>query len=316
MLEDLLANGHRPPAVKICGLTNLDDARHAWRAGADLLGFVLVPGTPRYIEPAAAASLVRALREEGCASAMVGVLACEPPGHGAHRRARPTAAEPLHAHGRGRTLFGPPAAPVSIPPRGGEAERPSTGAHRRARPTDDKPLHGHGRGRTLFGPPAGTGVSPRGGEAEGASEGAHRRARPTVAVVAKGCGFDLLQLHGDPSPDVVAALGAPVLVARRVRGAIDWAALAAYGAWGYVLDGYDPHRLGGTGRGWDWALAADRPEGLGRVLVAGGLTPDTVADAIRLARPWGVDVSSGVEEAPGRKDPQRVTQFIERAKGV
>jgi len=272
VLEDLLANGHRPPAVKICGLTNLDDARHAWRAGADLLGFVLVPGTPRYIEPAAAASLVRALREEGCASAMVGVLACEPPGHGAHRRARPTAAEPLHAHGRGRTLFGPPAAPVSIPPRGGEAE--------------------------------------------GASEGAHRRARPTVAVVAKGCGFDLLQLHGDPSPDVVAALGVPVLVARRVRGAIDWAALAAYGAWGYVLDGYDPHRLGGTGRGWDWALAADRPEGLGRVLVAGGLTPDTVADAIRLARPWGVDVSSGVEAAPGRKDPQRVTQFIERAKGV
>jgi phosphoribosylanthranilate isomerase len=97
---------------------------------------------------------------------------------------------------------------------------------------------------------------------------------------------------------------------------IDWASLAAYRAWGYVLDGYDPHRLGGTGRTWDWGLAAGRPEGFGRTLIAGGLTPDNVAEAIRLARPWGVDVSSGVEAAPGRKDPEKVARFIARAKGA
>ena len=243
MLGDQMANERRAPAVKICGLTNLEDARHAWRAGADLLGFVLVPGTPRYIAPEDAAALVRALRAEGCDASMVGVLAYEPPGGGAHRRARPTA--PCDSR------FAPEASPPA-----------------------------------------------------------------TVAAVARACGFGLLQLHGDPSPDDVAALGVPALIAMRVRGAIDWDALGACRAWGYVLDGFDPHRLGGTGKGWDWTLAADRPEALGRVIVAGGLTPDNVAEAIRLARPWGVDVSSGVEAAPGRKDPARVKRFIERAKGV
>ncbi len=214
-------------AIKICGLTNMDDARHAWRAGADLLGFVLVPGTPRTIAPDTAAALVRALRETGCAATMVGVLAYEPPDHGAHRRAR-----------------------------------------------------------------------------------------PTVAAIAAGCGFDLVQLHGDPPPSKVADLGVPALIVRRVRGAIDWASLAAYRAWGYVLDGCAPGRLGGTGVTWDWSLAASRPDGFGRVLVAGGLTPDNVAGAVRAARPWGVDVSSGVEAAPGRKHPERVARFIERAKGT
>lgn len=204
--------------VKICGLTNLEDARHAWRAGADLLGFVLVAGTPRYVKPEAAATLVRALRDEGCGALMVGLFAHESPA--------------------------------------------------------------------------------------------------AVRATAEVCGFDLVQIHGDPSPAETAALGVPALVARRVRGNIDWAPLAAYRAWGYVLDGYDPVRLGGTGRTWDWALAADRPEGTGRVLIAGGLTPENVAAAVRAARPWGVDVSSGVESLPGRKDPNRVARFIEQAKGA
>lgn len=223
MRPDALATDRQPPAVKICGLTTLGDARHAWRAGADLLGFVLVPGTPRYVTPAAAAAMVHALRDEGCEVAMVGVLAYEPPTCG--------------------------------------------GEH-------------------------------------------------TVASVAAGCGFDLVQVHGDPSPAEVADLGVPALVARRVRGAIDWGALAEYRAWGFVLDGYHPQRLGGTGTGWDRRLAANRPAGLGRLLIAGGLTPDNVAEAVRLARPWGVDVSSGVESAPRRKDPTRVTRFIMQAKGM
>ena len=251
-----------PVAVKICGLTTLEDARHAWRCGADLLGFVLVPDTPRYVTPETAGTLVRALREEGCEATLVGVVAYAPADRGAQsvRALQPRPAKDC----TGRTLSGPP------------------GRTQQERPT----------------------------EAAGSGAG------HSVATIAAGCGFDVVQIHGDPPADVVARLGMPTLVARRVRGAIDWIALAAYGAWGYVLDGYQPDRLGGTGQAWDWRLASGRPEGFGRTLIAGGLTPDNVAEAIRLAAPWGVDVSSGVESAPGRKDPRAVAQFIERAKGV
>jgi phosphoribosylanthranilate isomerase len=83
----------------------------------------------------------------------------------------------------------------------------------------------------------------------------------------------------------------------------------------FVLDAYHPTLLGGTGRTQDWArlrevcARAPRP-----IMLAGGLTPDNVADAIRTARPAGVDVSSGVEAAPGRKDPAKVRLFIHNAK--
>ncbi|MFH1084469.1 MAG: phosphoribosylanthranilate isomerase, partial [Chloroflexota bacterium] len=95
-----------------------------------------------------------------------------------------------------------------------------------------------------------------------------------------------------------------------VAGAVPWETLRAYPAWAYLLDAYQPGSLGGTGQRWDWALAAQGRPAAARLIVAGGLTPDNVADALRAARPWGVDVSSGVEASPGRKHPVRVADFI------
>ena len=231
--------------VKICGLTNFDDAAHAWACGADLLGFILVPASPRYVTPGQVAEIAAALRAQGTVRGvkcplLVGVVV--------------------------------------------EGERESI-----------------------------------------------RR------LVAES-GVDVVQLHGvQATAELLAALHTPAIAVHPVQvpgtlevpgtsdagtSAVDWAAMRALPAWAHLLDTHDPKLLGGTGRAWDWSLAAaggaftrndDRPE---RWLVAGGLTPDTVGEAVRLLRPWGVDVSSGVEAAPGRKDHDAVARFIARARGA
>jgi phosphoribosylanthranilate isomerase len=71
----------------------------------------------------------------------------------------------------------------------------------------------------------------------------------------------------------------------------------------------------GSGKEFDWTLVADVPDGL-RIILAGGLTPDNVADAVEAVEPWGVDVSSGVESAPGRKDAMKVKRFIDHARAA
>jgi phosphoribosylanthranilate isomerase len=78
-----------------------------------------------------------------------------------------------------------------------------------------------------------------------------------------------------------------------------------------MVDSPDP----GSGKVFDWRLAEGAPGGV-RLLLAGGLTPDNVGEAIRLVRPWGVDVATGVESAPGRKDPRKLRRFIEAARGA
>lgn len=204
--------------VKICGLTTLADACAAWQAGADLLGFIFVAGSPRCVTPARAADIVRGLRGEGCDALAVGVFA--------------------------------------------------------GMPIDE------------------------------------------VRRTAEAVGLDLVQLHGDETPAQAAEAGRPVIMARRVRGRVPWEDLARYEAWAYLLDSHVPGRLGGTGRAWDYGVAAEgRPEGA-RVILAGGLDPDNVAAAVRAVRPWGVDVATGVEIAPGRKDAARMVQFVQRAKGA
>jgi phosphoribosylanthranilate isomerase len=199
--------------VKICGLTTLEDARHAWRAGADLLGFVLVPSSPRYVPPEALERITRALGEEGCSALRVGVFAGEGP--------------------------------------------------------------------------------------------------EEVSRLAEACALDLVQLHGGACAPFLARLNRPAIVARRVAGRPPWEG-SFPGAWAHLLDTYVPHRLGGTGRTWRWDLLAGAPAAASalRLIVAGGLTPENVRDAVRVARPWGVDVSTGVEAAPGRKDPVKVARFV------
>jgi phosphoribosylanthranilate isomerase len=212
--------------VKICGLTNLDDALLALEAGADLLGFVLYPKSPRGVSLGAVAEIVQALR-------------CAP----AFQQRRPALVG----------VF------VNVPP----AE---------------------------------------------------------VARALDEAGLDLAQLSGHEPPDDLRALGGRAYKAVRSQAEAD--ALPVVDALpahphrpDLLLDAAHPTLYGGSGQPADLALAARLAQRY-RLLLAGGLTPDNVAAAIRAVRPWGVDVASGVEAAPGKKDPAKVRAFIQAALGV
>jgi phosphoribosylanthranilate isomerase len=142
---------------------------------------------------------------------------------------------------------------------------------------------------------------------------------------AGSAGLRVVQLHGEESPEVadeVRSAGYEVWKAVRVRDADDVdAALRRYAGSvdALLLDGYDPAAAGGTGTRFDWAAVAarlhGRPDGL-RVVAAGGLRPDNVAEAARALRPDAVDVSSGVESAPGIKDPHAVRSFVRAVRAL
>jgi phosphoribosylanthranilate isomerase len=119
-----------------------------------------------------------------------------------------------------------------------------------------------------------------------------------------------VQLHGDETPEFAASIGAPVIRALPIEAAAAWPAHATL-----LLDAHDPVRRGGTGQTIDWDAAAE-VAARRRVLLAGGLTPDNVADAIARVHPFGIDVSSGVERAPGIKDHQRIRALFEAVHGT
>lgn len=207
--------------VKICGITNLDDALVAADAGADLLGFICYARSPRYVEASTARSIVAALE----------------------------------------AAFG--------------ADRPKC---------------------------VGVFVNAQQGELDEALAAA---------------GFDLLQLHGDEPPELLEHFGGRAYKA--IRPATHAEALIAtqrYWKLGpgdgprILIDAFTPAAYGGTGAQADWNLAAGIALNYAGLLLAGGLTPDNVAEAVATVRPWGVDVASGVEQSPGRKDYAKVRAFI------
>jgi phosphoribosylanthranilate isomerase len=202
--------------VKVCGITNLEDALLSTEAGADGLGFNFWPRSKRYIEPDAATSMIAQL-------------------------------------------------PPSVTPVGVFV--------------DEEPA--------------------------------------SVERVARRTGVRGVQLHGDESPETASALAAQgflVLKAFRVGKGFQPEALQRYaGVAGFLLDADVRGEKGGTGRTFDWsqAKAARR---FGRIVLAGGLTVANVSEAIRQAQPFGVDVCSGVEQAPGRKDHRRLREFVRLAR--
>lgn len=128
--------------------------------------------------------------------------------------------------------------------------------------------------------------------------------------------LDLVQLHGWETPELCAELGgrARVIKAISVLESVDWGLVAAYAQVARVLfDTGSPHG-GGTGRTFDWTLLGGAPVGLGFWL-AGGLRPENVARAVGAVRPAGVDVASGVEAAPGRKDAGKMIAFVAAVRG-
>jgi phosphoribosylanthranilate isomerase len=134
--------------------------------------------------------------------------------------------------------------------------------------------------------------------------------------IARAVGLDTLQLHGDETPAMVARLkrSFPVIKAIRVKGSSVGGELGRFkAATALMLDGFDTRRRGGTGKTFDWEIAR-RAKRYGRVFLAGGLTPENVGEAIRAARPYAVDVCSGVEARPGKKDPARIKHLMRAAK--
>jgi phosphoribosylanthranilate isomerase len=197
--------------VKICGITNLKDARQAFRAGADFLGFNFYSRSPRYVTPRKARGILQRLPKK---VASVGVFVNE---------------------------------------------------------RDDEMLK-----------------------------------------IARQVGLDYLQLHGEESPTTIAHLARnlPVIKAVRVRDSFRTAELARYKhASAFLLDGFDRRRHGGSGKTFRWNMAL-RAKRAGRIFLAGGLTPENVTEAIRSAKPYAVDLCTGVEAKPGKKDHALVVNFM------
>ena len=194
--------------VKVCGITNLEDAWTAIEAGTDALGFVFVPNTPRYIEPDHANTIMRQIPP------LVTTIG----------------------------LF------VDV-------------------------------------------------------DGAH------IQNVATNCRLDAIQLHGNEPPEFCHSLDLRVIKAFRVKGNETLDILPKFQVDAYLLDAYVKGKLGGTGETFDWNLACHAKR-YGQIILAGGLNPSNVSTAISQVKPYAVDVSSGVEVEPGRKDPEKVRDFI------
>jgi phosphoribosylanthranilate isomerase len=147
------------------------------------------------------------------------------------------------------------------------------------------------------------------------------RPRDEMEAVAEAVGLDLLQLHGDEPPEALAGLARPALKAVRVGKGFATEEALRYSrcAAGLVVDTRLPGETqmpGGTGVPFDWSLVKGLADRVPFLMLAGGLGPLNVADAIRSVRPHAVDVSSGVEGLPGRKDPAKVRAFVEAARAA
>lgn len=135
-----------------------------------------------------------------------------------------------------------------------------------------------------------------------------------VKKIASACRLDLLQFHGGESPGYCGQFGLPYFKTVRVLGPIEIDRLCAYRPEAFLLDTFAHGKAGGTGRTFDWSLAREAAKGGWKFILAGGLNPENVARAIGEARPWGVDVSSGVESSPGIKDSAKLKAFVRTVK--
>ncbi len=135
-----------------------------------------------------------------------------------------------------------------------------------------------------------------------------------IKKIAQFCGLSSVQLHGNEAPRGLEALfPLKVIKAFRVSSKADLRGLESYSPDAFLFDAKMAGQYGGTGKSFDWDLLKGvkvaRP-----LILSGGLVPDNVRQAIRVVRPYGVDVSSGVEKSPGKKDPEKVRKFIINAK--
>lgn len=134
-----------------------------------------------------------------------------------------------------------------------------------------------------------------------------------VNRVTAECGLDRVQLHGTEGPSYCGRVNAKVIKALRVSDIKDVDAIKDYCVSAYLLDAYQEDVHGGTGKTFDWdiAVAAKR---FGNIILSGGLTSENVQEAVRRVEPYVVDVCTGVEMKPGKKDPEKMKRFIEKVR--
>jgi phosphoribosylanthranilate isomerase len=200
--------------VKICGITNMDDALHAVRCKADALGFIFYEPSDRYITPERAKKIVARVPDF---VSKVGVF---------------VDADPNYIH-----------------------------------------------------------------------------------EVMKTVKLSAVQLSGDEGADDLVGFETSIIKVFRVKPEFDVDVMRNYVVDAFLLDTHSGAKMGGTGRTFDWNIAV-RAKEFGKIILSGGLDPENITAAVRFVKPYGVDVSSGVELDIGRKDPEKVRDFIARAKGV
>ena len=127
------------------------------------------------------------------------------------------------------------------------------------------------------------------------------------------CSLDIVQLHGSESPEYCQAFFPDVIKSFQVRDETIFELLPSYAVKAYLLDSYHAELKGGTGHSFDWSIAHKAKE-YGPIILSGGLNPDNIRQAIAAVQPFAVDVSSGVEATPGKKDRNKVQDFLKAAK--
>jgi len=273
--------------IKICGITHIDDARDALAAGADWIGLNLVGG-PRRIDLSAAVGILSQLDDPPRAVVLVAIENDELP---------PTTAAMLHTHAVRRLQLYGQVTPKAV-------RRLADGGFESILVTP-APLH----------------ASPGASGAECLGAQVRRRPKPPHSCVTpEARGINAAAQDRTHNDDWVAALERFLTEYREGRPAHD--TTTGQGPAYILFDAQTPGRPGGTGQTANWAAIAtarrdDRSTNWPPVLLAGGLTPDNVAEAIDAVHPTGVDVSSGVEleNKPGSKDPAKVRAFIAAARG-
>ncbi len=140
---------------------------------------------------------------------------------------------------------------------------------------------------------------------------------PALVISAFGeCGLGLLQFHGGEASPFCRQFGVMAMKAFRIRDAESLQQLPAYDTDAFLLDSYVLGKPGGTGGTFNWSLALEAKKFGKPIFLAGGLRPDNVADAVRAVQPFAVDVSSGVEAAPGKKDSGKMRDFVAAVRAV
>ena len=123
--------------------------------------------------------------------------------------------------------------------------------------------------------------------------------------------LDLLQIHGDETPEYCTRLESPYIKAFRLKDEAAISEINDYNTNYFLFDAYSKDEYGGTGHAFDWNIIKDKPFENKYVILSGGLNPGNVGEAVSLLNPYAVDVSSGVEESPGKKDIVKIKKFIE-----